>query len=170
MWSGLRFFEVVALLLISWVVMCFTHEVGHLIGGWISGATLSQVDLVPWRLPYSIHEPDPNPLVTLWMGPIIGAFLPWCIGIVIRQQWIRLVGNFCLLANGLYIGVGYFLSDRYLDTQRLITEGTSTLTISSYCLVTLGIGYPLFRSSLVEVWKHGLESIKPLAGRGPNND
>lgn len=49
-----RMARLLILLLISWVVMTFTHELGHLIGGWSCGATLQAVDMWPWRLPYII--------------------------------------------------------------------------------------------------------------------
>ena len=32
------------LLAISWLVMTTSHETGHLIGGWLGGATLSDFD------------------------------------------------------------------------------------------------------------------------------
>ncbi|RMF40779.1 MAG: hypothetical protein D6753_10925 [Planctomycetota bacterium] len=58
------------------MVMAFTHEIGHIVGGWCCGGTLKTADLIPWHLPYSIFDPDPKPLVTLWCGPILGIVVP----------------------------------------------------------------------------------------------
>ena len=49
----------VLLLVAAWCVMLLTHELGHVVAGWAGGATLVDADLAPWRLPYSVHQPDP---------------------------------------------------------------------------------------------------------------
>ena len=43
--------KLVGLLVASWVVMTTTHEAGHLLGGWLCGATLIDFQLLPLRLP-----------------------------------------------------------------------------------------------------------------------
>ena len=68
--------SMLVLLIVAWSVFVLTHEAGHLLGGWLSGARLCEVELRPWKLPYSLHNPDPQPLVTLWAGPIGGVVVP----------------------------------------------------------------------------------------------
>jgi hypothetical protein len=143
-----RISRLLLLLLVSWVVMTFTHEAGHLIGGWCSGATLQAVDMWPWRLPFSIFEPDPRPLITLWSGPLLGVLVPVGFAIYIRQGWMWFVAHFCSLANGLYLAIAWYTGDRFLDTQRLLAHGASPITIGLYCVVTIGLGYLGFRRSL----------------------
>ena len=70
-----------ALLGLAWCVMTFTHEAGHIVGGWLCGGTLVDAKLWPWTLPYSVFNPDPRPLVTLWSGPVLGAVVP----LILRQ-------------------------------------------------------------------------------------
>ena len=135
----------VVLLVIAWIVMTFTHEMGHVVGGWISGATLNDLDLAPWRLPYSLHNPDPHPLVTLWCGPVLGALVPLGMAALIRQPWAFFFADFCLLANGCYLALAWISGERFLDTQRLLEAGAHPISIAFYCIVTIGFGYVRFR-------------------------
>ncbi len=135
--------------------MVFTHEIGHIIGGICGGGTLRSADLYPWRLPYSIFEPDPNPLVTLWCGPILGVLIPIGCALLIRRDWMWFIANFCLLANGLYIALAWISGDRYLDTIRLLDQGAHPLYIALYVVLTAGFGYIRFRRSCLQALKSG---------------
>jgi len=139
------------LLVASWCVMTFTHELGHLVGGWCSGATLTQFELRPWRLPYSFFEPDPHPLVTLWAGPILGAVVPVLIACVVRRTWAWFIAHFCLLANGTYLAVSWFSGDSQLDTTKLLRHGAHPLPIVLYCVVTIVVGYVGFRAACIGI-------------------
>ncbi len=139
-------------MVIAWCVMLVTHELGHLFGGWVTGATLIRCDLAPWRLPYSIHQPDPHPLITVWMGPIVGALVPPIVAGLTRNFWAWLVADFCILANGSYLAVAWFLDDRLLDTARLIDAGASPITIALFCLVTISFGYRRFRFDCMQLF------------------
>jgi len=141
------------LLILSWCVMTFTHEMGHIIGGTCCGGTLVSADLAPWRLPYSIFEPDPLPLATLWCGPILGVLAPLTFASLIRRDWSWFVSNFCTLANGVYIATAWFSNDRYLDTPQLLSHGAHPLMIGIYCVTTIGFGYVGFRRSCLHVFK-----------------
>lgn len=137
------------LLAASWVVMTFTHEMGHIIGGACCGGTLKSADLLPWHLPYSIFEPDPFPLVTLWAGLVIGVLAPMGVALVTQRDWMWFIANFCILANGAYIATAWLSGDRYLDTPRLLEHGASPISIAVYCLLTIAFGYVGFRRSCV---------------------
>ena len=137
------------LLIVSWVVMTFTHEMGHIVGGTCCGGTLKQADLLPWHLPYSIFEPDPRPVVTLWSGLILGVLVPVGLAMVIRQEWMWFVANFCVLANGAYIATAWHSGERYLDTPKLLEHGASPIAIGLYCILTIGFGYVGFRRSCI---------------------
>ena len=138
----------VAMLLLSWIVMTFTHELGHLIGGWASGATLVDADLAPWRMPYSLHGPDPHPLVTLWC-----VLIPLAIASLIRRPSAWLGADFCLLANGIYLALAWLSGDRFLDTPRLLDAGAHPLLIAVFCSLTISIGYMRFRRDCVQSFK-----------------
>ena len=129
--------------------MLITHECGHIIGGLASGATLTDYDLTPWRMPYSLYSPDPHPLITLWSGPLLGVVVPVGIAAVLRQRWVWFIADFCLLANGGYLAMAWISGDRFLDTPRLLSAGASRATIVVYCALTIGLGYAWFRSDCV---------------------
>lgn len=153
------------LLALSWCVMTLTHEVGHLIGGWLGGATLQDCDLVPWRLPYSLHQPDPHPLLTLWSGPVLGVLIPLGASWLVGGMVFRFVADFCLLANGSYLATAWWSADRFLDTPRLLEAGSGSLSIGIYCAVTISVGYIRFRNDCVKVLSPAQEA-KP-AEQGP---
>lgn len=140
----------VLLSVVSWTVMTTTHEAGHLLGGWLCGGTLQAADLRPWRLPYSIFNPDPRPLVTLWCGPLVGVIAPGGLATLLRRSWTRFVANFCLLANGAYLATAWLSGDPHLDTPKLLEHGASPLSIGVYCVLTIGWGYVGFRRSCRE--------------------
>lgn len=150
----LRVFYFAALLLAAWCVMAVTHEMGHVIGGWLSGGRLQGADLRPWQLPYSLFEPDPHPLITLWSGPLLGVFLPLAVALLVRRRWMWFIADFCLLANGAYLVTAWFSGDRLLDTPRLLQAGASPVSIALYCAVTIGIGYLRFRRDCMEALSH----------------
>lgn len=166
-----RWIKFAGLLVVGWCTMTMTHECGHIIGGWLGGATLVEADLLPWHLPHSLYQPDPIPLLTLWSGPIIGAIAPTVCACVFRRTWIWFVSNFCLLANGSYIATAWISGDRFLDTPRLIAAGAWPTSIIFYCAVTIGFGYFGFRSSCIQLLtplatSQSLRLLKPTAGDG----
>ncbi|WDQ19479.1 hypothetical protein [Rhodopirellula sp. P2] len=141
--------------------MTQTHELGHVVGGWIGGATLIEVDLRPWQLPYSIHSPDPSPLITLWSGPLLGVVVPVAFAIVANRRAWWFVADFCLLANGTYLALAWFSGEAFLDASRLFQAGASKLMVATYCLLTIGVGYPRFRNDCI--WMLGSASKPPTA-------
>ena len=140
--------------------MTFTHEVGHLVGGWLGGATLTDCDLAPWRLPYSLHNPDPYPLLTLWAGPILGAIVPVLFAVAFRWRPLRFVASFCLIANGAYLALAWISGDRFLDTPRLLDAGASAVSIAIFCVLTIGVGYWWFRSECVAVFRKSQQAVR----------
>jgi hypothetical protein len=146
-----RFLHAAILLSAAWCVMTFTHELGHVLCGWLSGGRLQRADLLPWHLPYSIFEPDPIPLVTLWGGPILGVLIPLVVAIAVRRRWVWGIAHFCVLANGSYLATAWLTGDHYLDTARLLQKGAHPLSIALYCTVTIGFGYRGFRNYCIEL-------------------
>ena len=147
-----RIFYCLALLLASWCVMTLTHEMGHIVGGWCSGGTLKNADLWPWHLPYSIFDPDPMPLVTLWCGPLLGVFVPLLTALVVRRDSMWFIANFCVIANGAYLATAWLSGERHLDTPKLLEHGAHPISIAVYCVLTIGFGYVGFRRSCIRVF------------------
>lgn len=147
-----RILYLIVLFLASWSVMTFTHEMGHILGGWASGAKLQQADLIPWHLPYSFFDPDPYPLITLWGGLLLGVLAPLTLALLVRRNWMWFIAHFCLLANGVYILAGWIDGGEFLDTPKLLKHGASTLSIAFYCAVTIVFGYIGLRKSFILAW------------------
>ena len=142
-----------SLLVGAWCVMITTHETGHIIGGWLTGAKLSQADLRPWAMPYSMFDPNPLPLATMWSGPILGTLMPLLVAMAIRRQIGWFMAWFCVLANGGYLALAWLTGDRYLDTTQLRELGASPVSIAAFCVVTIVAGYRGFRKSCLEFLK-----------------
>ncbi len=147
--------------------MAFTHEIGHIIGGWCSGGTLKDASLWPWHLPYSFFDPNPHPLVTLWSGPIVGVMFPVVIAMIFRREWIWLIAYFCILANGVYLATAWLVGEDQLDTQKLLRAGAHPIAIVLYCLLTIGAGYHGLRRSCIRFFTptdlgHQQESTSPV--------
>ncbi|QEL19435.1 hypothetical protein [Limnoglobus roseus] len=153
------------LLIASWGVMTFTHEAGHIVGGWACGGTLQEARILPWELPYSIFDPDPQPLVTLWCGPILGAMVPIVMAAVVRRQWAWLIAHFCPLANGSYLAIAWLTGDRLLDTPKLLASGTHPATIAAYCSLTIGFGYIGFRRQCIRCLAPSPTVVKQSCGK-----
>ena len=145
--------------------MTFTHEIGHILGGWCCGGTLTDADLLPWHLPYSFFSPDPRPLVTLWCGPILGVTAPVLIAVLARRDWMWLMAYFCVLANGVYIAAAWFMGDDQLDTLKLLHHGAHPITIVLYCALTISAGYIGFRRSCVRFFA----STPPMTPESKDN-
>ncbi len=148
--------------------MTFTHEMGHIIGGTLCGGVLQSAELLPWRLPSSIFEPDPLPLVTLWSGLILGVLIPVSFALVIQRQWMWFIANFCILANGVYIATAWFSDARYLDTPKMLEHGASPSAIAVYCLLTIGFGYVGFRRSCIVALTPSQHPVESTGGENPN--
>jgi hypothetical protein len=142
-----------SLLIGSWCGMVTTHEAGHIIGGWLTGARLIQADLRPWALPYTMFDPNPMPLVTMWSGPVLGSLMPLLAAMAIRHPVGWFNAWFCVLANGAYLALAWLTGDQYLDTTQLLVLGGSPLSIATFCIVTIAAGYFGFRKSCLEFLK-----------------
>ncbi len=143
--------------------MTFLHECGHILCGCASGGTLTAADLLPWHLPYSLFQPDPHPLVTLWGGPLLGVLVPSVFALAIGTKWAWFIAHFCTLANGSYIAAAWVSGDRYLDTIKLLEHGAHPVWIAAYCLVTITCGYIGFRRQCVLILSPG--SGQPSTGQ-----
>ncbi len=131
--------------------MTLTHELGHLVIGWGCGGTLRAADLRPWRLPYSIFDPNPRPLLTLWGGPVLGVLFPLASALLMRRPSAWFVAYFCLLANGVYLSAAWLSGDRFLDTSQLLEHGAHPAVVVLYCVLTIGFGYAGFRRHCLRV-------------------
>ena len=132
-------------LLISWLGMQAMHESGHVLGAWLTGGRVARVVLNPLTFSRTDLAANPHPLVVVWAGPIIGALAPLILWTLLARLRLRgafvarFVAGFCLIANGLYIGVGAF--DRVGDCGDMLRHGSALwqLWLFGTAMTPLGI-------------------------------
>jgi hypothetical protein len=97
----------------SWMGMLALHELGHIIGAWLTGGRVISVSIPPFGFSQTIVHPNPREGIVVWCGPILGAMLPLLAVLVTRAfrgrvpNLLLFYGGFCAIANGAYIGVGW---------------------------------------------------------------
>jgi hypothetical protein len=130
--------------IVCWLGMEAFHELGHLIGAWASGGKVQQVVLDPLTISRTDVSPNPHPLVVVWAGPIIGVVLPLAVAIVLSgagrllSRSLFFFAGFCLIANGLYIGVGSF--EAIGDAGDMLRHGSRRLTLILFGAVSALFG------------------------------
>lgn len=175
--SGFRFrslqrhlragFYVAALGLLSWLLMQFVHECGHVLGAWLTGRTVLQVVLHPLQISETMVDPKPSPLAVIWSGPLFGSIVPVLLWQIVR--WARVGGEaecrffagFCLIANGAYIGCGVF--DPVGDAFDLVQQGTPRWLLGLFGLIAIPPGIWLWDGTGAKL---GIgEQAAPVSGR-----
>jgi hypothetical protein len=139
-----RLVLIVSTLIGSWLGMQILHELGHAFGACITGGTVARVVLHPLAFSRTDLAENPHPLLVAWAGPVIGVLLPlvlWLIASAVRMPGtfvLRFFAGFCLIANGLYIGVGSF--DRVGDCGTMLRHGSSPWQLWLFGVITTPIG------------------------------
>ncbi|HTU18220.1 MAG TPA: hypothetical protein VMG10_09205, partial [Gemmataceae bacterium] len=128
----------------SWLGMQAIHESGHVLGAWMTGGRVARVVLYPFTISRTDVADNPRPLVVVWAGPVVGVAVPlllWGIATVARLSGVfvlRFFAGFCLLANGLYIGVGSF--DRVGDCGEMLRHGSEPWQLWLFGVVAAPVG------------------------------
>jgi len=122
-----------------WLAMMVVHELGHVLAAWMTGGTVERVVLHPLAISRTDLGENPYPLVVSWAGAVVGCALPcfvWMITQVSRLSlapFMRFFTGFCLVANGVYLGMGSWTGDG--DAGDLIGAGAQV-----WHLVVFGVG------------------------------
>ena len=132
----------------SWLGMQAVHELGHFCGAALTGGRVERVVLHPLTISRTDLAENPAPLFVVWAGPIVGVVLPllvWLVATVAKMPGafvLRFFTGFCLLANGLYIGVGSF--DRIGDCGEMLRHGSERWHLWVFGLSTAPVGLLLW--------------------------
>ena len=127
---------IVSTLVACWLGMQAVHELGHVVGAWVSGGRVAKVVLYPLAISRTDLAENPHPLFVVWAGPVVGVLLPlgfWGIAFL-----LRFFAGFCLLANGLYIGTGSF--GRVGDCGEMLRHGSQAWQLWFFGAVTAPVG------------------------------
>ncbi len=132
------------LILGCWLAMQAVHELGHVMGAWVTGGKVVHVELAPWSISRTDVLPNPDPLTVCWAGPITGCGLPLLLWLALRSTSNRiasisaLFAGFCLIANGTYLGSA--VSSPVGDAADLLNHGAPLWQLLLFSGVTVPPG------------------------------
>lgn len=135
-------------LLASWLAMQAVHELGHVMGAWVTGARVVRVVLTPTAISRTDVAENSRPLVVAWAGPVVGAGAPLVVWLAARAGGLsgafglRFFAGFCLVANGLYIGVGSFA--RVGDCGEMLRHGSAPWQLWLFGIIAAPLGLALW--------------------------
>lgn len=135
---SLRLVLICATLLASWLAMQVVHELGHIVGAWLTGGRVVRVVLDPLSISRTDLAENPCPLVVAWSGPLFGAVAPlllWLLAARLRLPVafvLRFFAGACLIANGAYLAAGAVVGIG--DAGDLLRQGTPP-----WCLWLFGL-------------------------------
>jgi hypothetical protein len=129
---------------LSWLGMQVVHELGHVVGAWLTGGVVAKVVLHSLTISYTTLSVNPHPLFTVWAGPVLGSALPlviWGVAWACKvpgTYLLRFFAGFCLIANGAYIGAGSF--GRIGDAGVMLANGVAIWQLWVFGLATVPAG------------------------------
>jgi hypothetical protein len=158
---------IASVILASWFGMQQIHELGHIAAARWIGATIDHIAIHPLTISHTNVGPNRNPNLVVWAGPTSGTLLPlaiWLIAAALRIQeafLLRFFAAFCLVANGVYIGVGSFFGIG--DPGEMLRNGSPIWQLHVFGLVATLAGFVLWNGE----GKHfGLgPNAKPIQAR-----
>lgn len=139
-----QFILIGSCVLASWLGMQAVHELGHVLGAWLTGGHVVRIVLHPLTISRTDVTQNASPLVVVWAGPIFGVVAPLLICLAATKSRLpaafalRFFAGFCLVANGLYIGVGSF--GQIGDCGEMLRQGSAAWQLWLFGFVTVPVG------------------------------
>ncbi len=140
-----QFILIATFLPFCWLAFMAVHELGHVCAATVTGGTVTNVVLHPLAISRTDVSPNPNPITVVWAGPFVGVLLPllfwgalWKFKIP-GDYLARFFAGFCLIANGVYIGVGSF--EKIGDAGDMLKSGSPIWTLWIFGIVTVPFGF-----------------------------
>lgn len=145
--NGFTCFFVAAAVTLSWLAMTALHELGHVVNAVLSDGQVVAVELPPRGLGHTRVSPNPHPGFVAWGGACWGSLLGGAAILLTPKnecwRWFaRFFAGTCLIANGVYLGLGGFFGDRNGadDAHELLRQGASLPQLVLFGVVTSGAG------------------------------
>jgi hypothetical protein len=136
---------------LSWLLMLATHELGHVLAGWLTGAQLAAVHFPVFGISRTDFTVNPHPLLVAWGGALGGCALPAAIFSAVRcfaaKQRVFLLAwfsGFCLIANGGYLIGGALLAGGGDDGGVILQQGGSRWHLLVFGIVAVTAGLYLW--------------------------
>jgi hypothetical protein len=133
----------------SWLGMQVVHETGHVLVARLTGGEVIKVALHPLIVSQTDLGENPHPLAVVWAGPLVGSVLPpLFFGLAAAGRWretylFRFFAGFCLIANGVYIGIGWLLADG-ADPWVMTENGSPVWLLVLFGLIAAPLGLYLW--------------------------
>jgi hypothetical protein len=147
----------IAAAVLSWYGMMVVHEAGHCLGALVTGARIGSVEVPLVGFSRTVLTRSRRPALAVWAGPVFGATAPLALLLFLKaaaplaRHVLRFFAGLCLLANGLYIGIGAFLlAGDCLDLRRCGSPLWLELAFGAAC--TCGGLYAWHRMGPLPSW------------------
>jgi hypothetical protein len=143
-----------AVIYLSWLGMQAVHELGHVLAAWSTGGSIVRVVLHPLAISRTDVAPNPSPLAVAWAGPIVGVAVPLLMMVIVRcvrgnsqvRDYVEFFAGFCLIANGVYIGIGSI--DGVGDAGDLLRHGAPRWQLVAFGVAAAAAGLWLWHRAL----------------------
>lgn len=138
------------LILFSWLGMQFVHETGHIISAVLSGGLVEKVKLNPLEFSQTVLSVNPQPLIVAAGGPVLGAVIPLLLYLFVYladsagKHIFKFFAGFCLVANGLYLGIGGFINVG--DAFDIVRYGIPLYALCIFGAVSISAGLYLWHN------------------------
>jgi len=136
---------------LSWLMMLAVHESGHVLQGWLTGATLAGVYLPLFGISRTDFTINPHPLLVAWGGALWGCVLPLailaavrCFAAKCRVYLLAWFAGFCLVANGAYLLGSAILTGGADDGGVILQHGGSRWQLCAFGIVAVAAGLYLW--------------------------
>ncbi len=130
----------------SWLGMLVFHELGHVVHALASGGRVERVSIPLWGFSETFYVMNPHPQFVAWGGAIWGSILPLIVVVALTKtrprRLLEFFAGFCLIANGLYLGVGWVA--RVGDAGDLLQHGAPVWALCGFGIVSCGSGLLLW--------------------------
>src|SRR2546428_7735763 len=129
----------------SWLAMQAVHELGHVLVAFLTGAEVTKVVLHPLTISRTDLGHNPHPLAVVWGGPLLGSLLPlltFSLASLLRLPGVysfRFFAGFCLVANGVYIGIGWLIANG-ADPWVMTKNGSPVWLLVLFGLLSFPLG------------------------------
>ena len=143
-----QFILILTFITFSWLGMQVVHELGHVAAAHATGARVLKVYLHPLIISETDIDQNSHPLIVVWAGCLTGTLLPllaFGIAKLCRAPGLylfRFFAAFCLVANGVYIGMGS--SKNGWDTEVMLDNGSPRWLMVLFGLATYPLGLYLW--------------------------
>ena len=140
---------IVTFVMFSWLAMQAVHEMGHVVVARLTGGEVIKVALHPLIVSRTDIGDNPHPLAVVWGGPLVGSIFPlllFALAYACRlpgAYLFRFFAGFCLVANGVYIGIGWTLADG-ADPSVMTENGSPRWLLVLFGLLAAPIGLYLW--------------------------